>query len=54
MIYRGWRLVLLSIMLPLFLFTPIRVNTEEKIAIGLVEDVILLPWGVKLPARIDT
>jgi hypothetical protein len=29
-------------------------GAEEKIAIGLVEDVILLPWGVKLPARIDT
>lgn len=27
---------------------------EEKISIGLVEDVILLPWKVKLPARIDT
>jgi hypothetical protein len=26
----------------------------EKITIGEVEDVILLPWGVKLPARIDT
>jgi hypothetical protein len=27
---------------------------EEKIRIGLVEDVILLPWKVRLPARIDT
>ncbi len=26
----------------------------EKITVGLVEEVILLPWGVKLPARIDT
>ncbi len=26
----------------------------EKIVVGEVEDVILLPWGVKLPARIDT
>ncbi len=26
----------------------------ERITIGFVEDVILLPWGVKLPARIDT
>jgi len=31
-----------------------RVKAEEKIPIGLVEDVIILPWGVKLPARIDT
>ena len=27
---------------------------DEKIHIGLVEDVILLPWKVRLPARIDT
>jgi hypothetical protein len=27
---------------------------EKEIPIGTVEDVILLPWGVKLPARIDT
>jgi hypothetical protein len=26
----------------------------EDITIGAVEDVILLPWGVKMPARIDT
>lgn len=27
---------------------------QEKITIGLVEEIILLPWGVKVPARIDT
>ena len=27
---------------------------EEKIVIGEVEDVILFPWGVRLPARIDS
>ena len=27
---------------------------EGKISIGLVEDVILLPWKIKIPARIDT
>jgi len=26
----------------------------ERVHIGLVEDVILLPWKIKLPARIDT
>jgi hypothetical protein len=26
----------------------------EKITIGDVEDVVLMPWGVRLPARIDT
>jgi hypothetical protein len=30
------------------------VQAGEKIVVGEVEDVILLPWGVKLPARIDT
>jgi hypothetical protein len=29
-------------------------KVQEKISIGIVEDVIFLPWGVKLPARIDT
>lgn len=29
-------------------------NAGEKITIGEVEDVILMPWGVRLPARIDT
>jgi hypothetical protein len=29
-------------------------NTGEKITIGEVEDVLLLPWRVRLPARIDT
>jgi hypothetical protein len=27
---------------------------QEKITIGLVEEIILLPWGTKIPARIDT
>jgi hypothetical protein len=29
-------------------------NAAEKIVVGTVEDVILFPWGVKVPARIDT
>ncbi len=37
-----------------FFLAPGMTNAEEKITIGLVEDVILLPWGVNLPARIDT
>jgi len=49
-----WSLVSLAVFAPLFLFLPGMVNAEEKLKIGLVEDVILLPWGVKLPARIDT
>lgn len=29
-------------------------ETKERIQIGAVEEVVLLPWGVTLPARIDT
>ena len=29
-------------------------DAGEKITIGDVEDVVLMPWGVRLPARIDT
>ncbi len=45
-------MVLLSIFVTGFLFA--MAHAEDKIIIGTVEDVILLPWGVKLPARIDT
>jgi hypothetical protein len=38
----------------LFLLVSGAVNADEKVIIGAVENVILLPWGVKLPARIDT
>jgi len=54
MIYRGWDLFFLSILFTILLSIPVMAGTDEKISIGLVEDVILLPWGVKLPARIDT
>ncbi len=43
-----------SVLASFLLFTPGMVNAEEKVTIGTVEDVILLPWRVKLPARIDT
>ncbi|MBM4313411.1 MAG: hypothetical protein FJ122_05765 [Deltaproteobacteria bacterium] len=29
-------------------------ETKEKIELGVEENVVLLPWGVTLPARIDT
>jgi len=44
-----WALVLV-----LLSFGVSTVNAEEKITIGAIEDVILLPWGIKMPARIDT
>ena len=29
-------------------------QAEEKVRLGAVENVVLLPWGVHMPARIDT
>ncbi len=29
-------------------------ESADKITVGLVEEVVLLPWGVRVPARIDT
>jgi len=37
-----------------FFFVQDSAGSKEKITIGAMEEVILLPWGVKLPARIDT
>jgi hypothetical protein len=51
MVKRCVLLILIVIFLHL-LFTITMAN--DKTIIGTVEDVILLPWGVKLPARIDT
>jgi hypothetical protein len=51
---RGWNLFSLSILASLFLLGPGMARAEEKVTIGAVEEVILLPWRVKLPARIDT
>lgn len=44
----------LSILASFLLWTPQMARSEEKVTIGGVEDVVLLPWRVKLPARIDT
>ena len=41
----------LAVALPLMAGT---VGAVEKVTIGAVEDVMLLPWKVTLPARIDT
>jgi hypothetical protein len=38
----------------LFLLTPEVAGAEKRITIGTVEEVILLPWNIRLPARIDT
>jgi len=45
----------LSLMMMTFMALFARVDAiENKIVVGEVEDVILLPWGIKLPARVDT
>jgi len=47
-------LILVFTLAMIFHLTLEMVGAEEKITIGFTEEVILLPWGVKLPARIDT
>jgi len=54
MMDRMLNLFSLSVLVGFFLFIPEMVSAEGKVTIGTVEDVILLPWRVKLPARIDT
>jgi len=44
----------IPMLIMIFLLVLGTANAEEKITLGAVEDVILLPWGVRLPARIDT
>jgi hypothetical protein len=47
-------LMLLLMLTAIFLLIAEKVYSGEKIMVGEVEDVLLLPWRVKLPARIDT
>jgi len=44
----------LSVLASFLLFSPEMIRAEEKVTIGTIEEVILLPWRVKLPVRIDT
>jgi hypothetical protein len=46
--------ILISTLVMLSLLVPGTIYADEKIVIGGIEEVILLPWGVRLPARIDT
>jgi hypothetical protein len=46
--------VMFLLMLIIPLFPSGKGSAGEKMTIGEVEDVILMPWRVKLPARIDT
>ena len=47
-------LILILTFAVLSLLVPGTVYAEEKIIIGGIEEVVLLPWGVRLPARVDT
>ncbi len=52
---KRFRWVVSSVMgFTLFLLAGIGTAAAKEIILGTVEDVILLPWSVKLPARIDT
>ena len=48
-----WGLIFLLVSIILLLPSG-KGDSGEKITIGDVEDVVLMPWGVRLPARIDT
>jgi len=37
-----------------FIFAGGGIDAMEKLTIGEVENVVLLPWGLRIPARIDT
>jgi hypothetical protein len=46
--------ILISTLVILSLLVPATTYVDEKIIIGGIEEVILFPWRVRLPARIDT
>jgi hypothetical protein len=54
LIFQSVDLMFLLALIALFLLSAEKGNAGEKITIGEVEDVVLMPWRVKLPARIDT
>ena len=50
-------LVLASLFAPAGVVSPLQAQglaDEAKITLGVVEDIILTPWGISFPARIDT
>jgi len=46
--------VILPFIIAILPLTPLHAVDKPKTVIGAVEEVVLSPWGVKLPARIDT
>lgn len=53
-IFHSMGLIFLLVLIVLLLLVPEKGKAGEKITIGEVEDVVLMPWRLKLPARIDT
>ena len=53
-IFHSVGLIVLLVLTAPFLLVAGKGDAGEKITVGEVEEVILLPWRVKLPARIDT
>jgi hypothetical protein len=54
LIFHSVGLMLFLLLTAIFLLAAEKSNAGERIMVGEVEDVLLLPWRVKLPARIDT
>jgi len=46
--------LILPLIIAILSCTALYAEDRTKILIGAVEEVVLFPWGVKLPARIDT
>jgi hypothetical protein len=46
--------LILPFIITILSFTPLHAEDKTRTVIGAVEEVVLFPWGVKLPARIDT
>jgi hypothetical protein len=47
-------LLILLLTITVLPFAPVHGEDKAKTVIGAVEEVVLFPWGVKVPARIDT
>jgi hypothetical protein len=46
--------LILPLIVAILSSTPLHAEDKTKTVIGAVEEVVLFPWGAKLPARIDT
>jgi len=46
--------LILPLIIAILSSTPLYAEDKTKTVIGAVEEVVLFPWGAKLPARIDT